>query len=65
MKANTGNIDRAVRALAGIVLIGLTLSGVIGAWGWIGVVALATAAVGWCPLYRLLGINTCVVKHQS
>jgi hypothetical protein len=62
MKTNEGTVDRAVRAIAGIALIGLTLTGTIGAWGWIGVVPLATAAIGWCPLYTVLGISTCGVK---
>lgn len=62
MKTNEGTVDRAVRAIAGIALIGLTLAGTIGPWGWIGVVPLATAAIGWCPLYTVLGINTCGVK---
>lgn len=63
MKTNEGTVDRAVRAIAGIALIGLTLAGTIGPWGWIGVVPLATAAIGWCPAYTLLGINTCGVKR--
>lgn len=58
MKLNVGTIDRIARALIGIVLIGLTLAGVIGWWGWIGVVPLATAAISFCPLYTMLGINT-------
>ena len=62
MTRNEGNADRAVRAVAGIALIGLTLSGTIGPWGWIGIVPLATAAIGWCPLYSVLGMNTCGVK---
>jgi hypothetical protein len=59
MTRNEGNLDRAVRALAGVGLIGATLAGVIGPWGWIGVVPLVTAAIGWCPLYSMLGINSC------
>jgi hypothetical protein len=55
---NTGSVDRAVRAVVGLALIGLTLTGTIGVWGWIGVVPLATAAMGWCPAYSLLGIKT-------
>ena len=62
MKTNEGTIDRALRILAGLVLIALTLTGTIGVWGWIGVVPLFTAVVGWCPPYSLLGINTCSVK---
>jgi hypothetical protein len=60
---NAGTVDRALRAIAGIVLIGLTLTGTIGVWGWIGVVPLATAALGWCPAYTLLGIKTCPTKN--
>ena len=65
MKVNVGGIDRSVRVLAGLVLIGLTLSGVIGVWGWIGVVPLATAAFGFCPLYTLLGMNSCPAKPKA
>lgn len=59
MTRNEGGLDRAVRAIGGVVLVGLAVAGVIGPWGWIGVVPLATAAMGWCPLYTVLGINTC------
>ena len=59
MKTNVGTTDRIIRATAGVVLIGLTLSGVIGMWGWIGVVPLATSLIGYCPAYPLFGMNTC------
>ena len=59
LSKNTGTLDRAVRAVAGLALIALTLSGTIGVWGWIGIVPLATAAIGWCPAYTLFGIKTC------
>ena len=62
MKPNVGGIDRILRIVVGLALIGLTLAGVIGAWGWIGVVPLATAALGLCPLYSVLGFSTCPVK---
>ncbi|GIX28719.1 YgaP family membrane protein [Pelomicrobium sp. G1] len=62
MKTNVGSIDRVLRAGVGIALIGLTLTGTIGAWGWIGIVPLATALVGFCPAYSLLGLNTCSAK---
>ena len=61
-KNNVGGIDRIVRILAGLVLIGLTLRGTIGVWGWIGVVPLLTAALGSCPLYTVLGFSTCPMK---
>ncbi|AKV08049.1 MULTISPECIES: YgaP family membrane protein [Pseudomonas] len=59
MKANIGTIDRSLRIVAGLLLIGLSLSGVIGAWGWIGLVPLATGIFRFCPVYTLLGIKTC------
>lgn len=59
MKANLHSIDRTIRIILGIVLIGLAITGVIGWWGYLGVVALATGAMKFCPLYRLLGISTC------
>ena len=64
MKTNAGNFDRIARALLGIVLIARTRSGTIVAWGWIGIVPLATAAFGFCPLYTVLGINTCPMKRS-
>ena len=59
MKANIGNIDRSLRIVVGLLLIGLSLSGVIGLWGWIALVPLATGAFRFCPVYTLLGIKTC------
>lgn len=59
MKTNVGGIDRIARVVLGLGLIGLTLAGTIGPWGWIGLVPLATAAMGYCPAYRLLGLSTC------
>lgn len=61
-KNNVGSVDRIGRAVLGLILIGLTLAGNIGAWGWIGVVPLLTAALGTCPIYTLLGFNTCPMK---
>lgn len=57
MKANVGGLDRAVRLLAGIGLLVWAVTGGP-AWAWIGVVPLATGLVGFCPLYRMLGIST-------
>jgi hypothetical protein len=62
MKTNVGPVDRALRVLPGLVLPALTISGVIGAWGWIGVGPLATPAMGYCPLYQGLGFSTCPLK---
>lgn len=61
-KTNVGGLDRIARILAGLVLLALTLTGVIGVWGWIGLVPLATGLLSTCPLYSVLGFNTCAVK---
>ena len=63
MKTNVGGIDRVLRVMLGAVLIALTLMDTIGPWGWIGVVPLSTAALGFCPLYAVLGLNTCHTKR--
>lgn len=63
MKSNVGGIDRVLRIAAGLVLLGLTLSGNVGAWGWLGIVPLATGAIGWCPPYAIFGLNTCSTKN--
>lgn len=56
---NVGGLDRMLRVAAGLVLIMATLSGLIGVWGWIGVVPLATGLMRTCPVYTLLGLRTC------
>lgn len=63
MTKNIGNIERVIRIVAGLVLIALAATNTVGAWGWLGVVPLATGLIGWCPPYSLLGINTCKNKN--
>ncbi len=62
MTRNVGGIDRTLRIVVGLVLIALAATGTIGAWGWLGLLPLATGLMGWCPPYALLGWNTCSVK---
>lgn len=62
MKSNVGGIDRVLRILVGLVLIGLAVTGTVGVWGYIGVVPLATGLIGWCPAYLPFGMSTCSVK---
>ncbi len=64
MKVNMGGIDRILRIVVGLALIALTLMGTIGPWGWIGIVPVATAALGMCPLYSMLGMSTCPTKRD-
>lgn len=59
MKCNVCGIDRVLRIAVGLVLVGLAGSNIVGAWGWIGIVPLATGLFRFCPLYPLLGINSC------
>ena len=62
---NGGGIDRILRIVVGLVLVGLAATGSVGWWGWIGVVPLLTGLVGACPAYKLLGMNTCPMKNKS
>jgi len=59
MKINEGTIDRSLRVIAGLVLIGLAASGTVGVWGWIGIIPLLTGAFGFCPAYAIFGVSTC------
>lgn len=64
MTINEGNTDRTLRIIAGIVLLALTffLEGNLRWLGLVGLVPLATGILGNCPLYTLLGMNTCPAK---
>lgn len=64
MKKNEGNLDRALRVVAGLLLIGLAATDSIGVWGYIGVVPLLTGVIGMCPLYSILGLNTCPMNQR-
>lgn len=64
MKRNMGTIDRTLRILAGIVLIALAATSTVGWWGWLGVIPLLTGLVSSCPVYSILGVNTCPLKAR-
>lgn len=67
MKANVGGMDRILRIVAGVGLLGLffILEGNARYWGLVGLVPLLTGVMNFCPLYTLLGINTCPVKNAK
>ena len=58
MKCNIGHIDRILRIIIGVTLMGLAVFEVIGPWGWFGILPLITGIIGNCSAYSLLGINT-------
>ncbi|MCF7521881.1 DUF2892 domain-containing protein [Neisseria sp. ZJ106] len=62
MKRNVGGLDRAIRIIVGLTLIIAAAAGVIGWWGWLGVLVLASGVFSFCGLYSLLGVNTCPRK---
>ena len=64
MKLNVGGIDRVLRIGAGLGLVAwAAVGGPV--WAWIGVVPLATGAIGFCPFSPLLGLNTCPLKKEA
>ena len=65
MNANVGTIDQGVRIALGFVLVFLAGSGVIGPWGYAGVVLMLTGAFRFCPAYRILGIKTCGARARG
>ncbi len=63
-KTNVGGADRLLRMALGVILIALVFVGdkvglPIGNWGWLGIIPLATGFLSTCPLYSLIGLNTC------
>lgn len=65
MKPNIGSTDRAIRVIAGLILVLLAATGSIGAWGWLGIVPIATGLIRFCPLYPLFGIRTCPAEAEA
>jgi hypothetical protein len=62
---NEGPLDRVVRVVVGLAVLSLTVVGPHSLWGLVGLVPLLTGLVGFCPLYRLLGIRTTTPKAAS
>ena len=64
MNLNMGKADRLIRTIIAVVLIGLLISGqVTGSLailaGVVAAIFVVTSLIGFCPLYRLLGLSTC------
>ena len=62
MTRNEGTIDRVLRVVLGLILLALVFVGPQTPWGWIDIVPLVTGLVGFCPLYRIVGLSTCPLK---
>lgn len=65
MTANVGGLDRFLRAIVGLALLSLVFVGPQTAWGWIGLVPLLTALIGYCPAYSILGLSTCPLDKSK
>lgn len=59
MTTNVGTVDRALRIILGLALLSLVFIGPQTLWGLIGLVFIATGVFRFCPVYTLLGMNTC------
>lgn len=60
---NEGTTDRIIRVVIGIAILSLTITGPQSMWGLVGLVPLITGLVGFCPLYKILGLNTCPMEN--
>jgi hypothetical protein len=62
-KKNVGTMDRLVRICIGIALIAMMFFPPhIAAWGWLGLIPLLSGIAGRCPLYGLIGVDTCPLE---
>lgn len=61
---NEGVVDRSIRVVIGLVLLSLVFVGPQTLWGWVGLVPLLTGLVGFCPLYKIFGLNTCPIARK-
>ncbi len=66
MKVNVGSLDKVLRIIVGLGLLSLIfiLEGNQRWFGLIGIIPLVTALIGWCPLYVILGINSCPARKN-
>ena len=58
MEINVGSTERLLRIIVGVVVIGLGLY-FQSWWGVVGLIPLLTGLFRFCPLYKMLGLNTC------
>jgi len=64
MLRNEGTLDRTLRVILGLILLSLVFVGPQTLWGLVGLIPLATGLLGHCPLYRIVGLNTCPLSKN-
>lgn len=64
MKTNEGKVDRFLRIVVGLGLLSLVFVGPQSMWGLFGLVPLFTGLIGFCPLYKIIGLNTCSMSSK-
>ena len=62
---NVGTLDRILRVIIGLLLIAFAFFDMVGSWGYLGFIPLVTGLIKWCPLYTLLGVQTCPLHETS
>ena len=65
VEVNIHPIERVLRGIVGAAVVSLVFVGPKSYWGLLGLIPLATALIGWCPPYTMLGINTCRSKKPA
>jgi hypothetical protein len=58
MIKNVGSVDQVIRIVLGLALISLVFVGPKTPWGWLGLILIATALINFCPIWKVLGVNT-------
>jgi len=62
---NEGTLDRILRVIVGLAVLSLCVIGPQTLWWLVGLVTLLTGLLGFCPLYKILGLSTCPLKKSS
>jgi len=65
MPTNVGSVDRILRIIVGLGLLAIVFVGPQTPWGWMGLIPLVTAFIGFCPAYTLFGIRTCPMQNNK
>jgi hypothetical protein len=61
---NEHTVERVIRVVLGLAIVSLAFVGPQTPWAWLGLIPLATGALGSCPLYTLFGISTCAIQNK-